>query len=207
MIFAGNFIPRDWIGCYGQLMPISNNGALYSLLSTHYGGNGRTDFGIPDLRGRAPIGMGQGPGMFPIKLGQHIGSQSVNLNVSQLPTHSHSASFQPQLSPGSDLTATATATVNAANGAGSQDDAEGAYWATAQAGNRATSNGYSAKKNTRMAADAVEIEVQLSGQPSGIIGGTVQVSSAGSSTAVPTMSPSLGVQYIMSANGVYPSRS
>ncbi len=69
-LFAGNFAPRGWAFCEGQILPISQNTALFSILGTTYGGDGRTTFALPDLRGRVPVGAGTGPGLAPVKLGQ-----------------------------------------------------------------------------------------------------------------------------------------
>ena len=90
VLFAGNFAPRGWAFCQGQLLSISTNTALFSILGTTYGGNGQTTFALPDLRGRVPIGPGQGPGLTPVTLGQQAGSESVTLTVSQMPAHNHS---------------------------------------------------------------------------------------------------------------------
>jgi len=90
-MFAGNFAPRGWALCDGQLLPISNNTALFSLLGTTYGGDGRTTFALPDLRGRAPIHAGQGPGLTNKTLGQKGGEETVLLTVNQLPSHTHTA--------------------------------------------------------------------------------------------------------------------
>jgi microcystin-dependent protein len=88
-IFAGNFAPRNWMFCDGQLLPIAQNSALFSLLGTTYGGDGRTTFGLPDLRGRAPIHEGTGPGLTPKSLGSKGGSETTTLTASQLPAHTH----------------------------------------------------------------------------------------------------------------------
>lgn len=88
-MFAGNFAPRGWAFCDGQLLPISQNQALFSILGTTYGGDGRTTFALPDLRGRAPIHEGRGPGLTPRSLGQRLGSESTTLTVSQMPSHAH----------------------------------------------------------------------------------------------------------------------
>jgi microcystin-dependent protein len=88
-LFAGNFAPRGYALCQGQLLPIAQNTALFSILGTTYGGNGVTTFALPDLRGRAPIGVGQGPGLSTIDLGQVGGQESVTLTVNQLAPHSH----------------------------------------------------------------------------------------------------------------------
>lgn len=92
-MFAGNFAPRGWAFCNGQLLAISSNTALFSILGTTYGGDGRTTFGLPDLRGRVPVhsGSSTGPGLSPRPLGQRGGSEINVLNVTQLPSHSHLA--------------------------------------------------------------------------------------------------------------------
>ena len=89
VMFAGNFAPRGWAFCQGQIMSIAQNTALFSLLGTTYGGNGQTTFALPDLRGRVPVGTGQGPGLSSYTLGQQSGSESVTLVPTQLPAHSH----------------------------------------------------------------------------------------------------------------------
>ncbi|MCA9638552.1 MAG: phage tail protein [Myxococcales bacterium] len=89
MMFAGNFAPRGWALCDGQLLPISQNQALFSILGTTYGGDGRTTFALPDLRGRAPIHAGHGPGLSDYRLGQKGGAESVTLTVNQMPSHNH----------------------------------------------------------------------------------------------------------------------
>jgi microcystin-dependent protein len=88
-MFAGNFAPRGWAFCDGQLLAVSQNDALFSLLGTIYGGDGRTTFGLPDLRGRVPIHAGSGPGLSPRRLGAKAGEEKVNLTVGQLPSHGH----------------------------------------------------------------------------------------------------------------------
>jgi len=88
-IFAGTFAPRNWAMCNGQLMSIAQNTALFALLGTTYGGNGQTTFGLPDLRGRAAIHMGQGPGLPNYDLGETGGEEMVTLLNSQIPSHSH----------------------------------------------------------------------------------------------------------------------
>ena len=101
-MFAGNFAPRGWAFCNGQVLPISGNEALFSIIGTNYGGNGRTTFALPDLRGRVPIGAGTGPGLAPIRLGQKIGSETATL--SSTPAHSHSAGSSQTGSTGSATT-------------------------------------------------------------------------------------------------------
>ncbi|KJK18756.1 phage tail protein [Pseudomonas sp. NPDC087612] len=88
-MFGGNFAPRGYAMCSGQLMAISQNAALFSILGTIYGGDGRVTFGLPDLRGRSPVGWGQGPGLGEVDLGETGGSQNTTLTVQQMPMHSH----------------------------------------------------------------------------------------------------------------------
>lgn len=88
-MFAGNFAPKGWALCNGQIMPISQNTALFSLLGTTYGGNGTTTFALPDLRGRAPMQQGQGPGLSPRVLGELGGEESVTLLSTEMPAHTH----------------------------------------------------------------------------------------------------------------------
>ncbi len=90
--FGGNFAPRGWAMCNGQILAIAQNTALFSLLGTTYGGNGQTTFALPDLRSRAPVHFGQGPGLSSYDLGQQGGSETQALTVNNLPPHSHAAS-------------------------------------------------------------------------------------------------------------------
>ncbi|MDB6026340.1 MAG: Microcystin dependent protein [Verrucomicrobiales bacterium] len=90
VMFAGNFAPRGWALCQGQLLSIAQNSALFSILGTTYGGDGVQTFALPDLRGRVPAGNGQGPGLSSYTLGQQGGVESVTLITSQIPAHSHS---------------------------------------------------------------------------------------------------------------------
>ena len=94
MMFGGNFAPRNWAFCDGQLLAISQNQALFSILGTTYGGDGRTTFGLPDLRGRVPVHAGSGPGLPSVRLGQKGGEATVTLNANQMPAHAHSATIE-----------------------------------------------------------------------------------------------------------------
>ena len=110
-IYGFNFPPKNWAFCNGQLLPIAQNQALFSLLGTTYGGNGVTTFALPNLQGRVPVQWGQGPGLSNYVLGQQAGSTSVTLLSTQMPAHSH--------------------TVTASSNAPSQGSPAGAAWATA----------------------------------------------------------------------------
>lgn len=101
MMFAGNFAPRGWAFCDGNILAVSSNSALFSILGTTYGGDGRTTFALPDLRGRVAIHPGNGPGLDGYKLGQRGGNQSTVINQQNLPAHSHGlvGSDQPAAQP------------------------------------------------------------------------------------------------------------
>jgi microcystin-dependent protein len=109
-IFGFNFAPRGWATCDGQLLPISQNTALFSLLGTTYGGDGRSTFGLPNLQGRAPMHPGQGPGLSLRDLGETGGSESVSLLQSEMPSHSHA--------------------LRASSGDGTDQTPQGSYFAT-----------------------------------------------------------------------------
>lgn len=132
-MFGGNFAPRGWAFCDGQLLPIAQNTALFSILGTTYGGDGRTTFALPDLRGRTPMHPGHGPGLSSRLLGQKGGSEAVTLTANEIPSHSHAA--------------------NCVTPAGNTNDAAGAVWAD-DAG--VSSGTYStATPNATMAAGAI----------------------------------------------------
>jgi microcystin-dependent protein len=92
-IFPFNFAPKGWAFCDGQLLPLSQNTALFSLLGTTYGGNGKSNFALPDLQGRAPMHPGQGPGLSLHDLGETGGSETVTLLESEIPAHSHAVNI------------------------------------------------------------------------------------------------------------------
>ena len=100
IMFAGNFAPRGWALCNGALLPISQNTALFSILGTIYGGDGRTTFGVPDLRGRVPVGMGSGPGLDVVAQGELGGRNNTSLTVANLPAHNHVATLIAERAPG-----------------------------------------------------------------------------------------------------------
>ncbi len=104
VMFGGNFAPRGWAFCNGQLLAINQNQALFSLLGTTYGGDGRTTFALPELRGRVALHSGNGsagPGLTPRPLGQRSGSETNTLNVTQLPSHNHTATMRAESDAGS----------------------------------------------------------------------------------------------------------
>lgn len=113
-MFAGNFAPRGWLFCNGQLLPINQNQALFALLGTTYGGNGTTTFQLPNLQGRVPVDDGNGAGLPPVALGQAGGAENVTLTVAQMPVHTHQ--------------------LNALSSAGTQAGPGGGVWASASPG-------------------------------------------------------------------------
>ena len=129
--FGFNFPPRGWAFCAGQLLPISQNTALFSILGTTYGGDGRTTFGLPNLQGNVPIHQGAGPGLTPRSLGEMGGEEAVALNLGQMPSHSHAA--------------------NCNSGAGNNYGPTNNYWAADGGG----ANEYSPGGGAQMAANAL----------------------------------------------------
>jgi Microcystin-dependent protein len=128
-MFAGNFAPKAWQFCQGQVLAISSNTALYSLLGTTYGGNGQTTFGLPNLMGRCIVGAGTGPGLSPYRLGQSGGAETVTLTSAQMPMHAHPMQV--------------TITQSCLNDTGNESSPDGGIYA----GNGA---GYSSGANARM---------------------------------------------------------
>jgi microcystin-dependent protein len=102
-LFAGNFAPRGWAFCEGQLLAINSHQALFSILGTTYGGDGRTTFALPDLRGRVPVQRGSGPGLSPVRLGQRFGVAEIPMGeraVTNVPVHQIDPSDGSKLVPG-----------------------------------------------------------------------------------------------------------
>lgn len=146
-MFAGNFPPRGSAFCNGQLLPIQQNEALFSILGTTYGGDGRTSFALPDLRGRAPIQQGTGPGLSSYSLGQKVGQESITLTQAQLPAHTH------------------TANTVAAQGNGTTNVADGnSFSHTARTANDATNLYNSSAPTINMHANSVAIGETGQGQ-------------------------------------------
>lgn len=139
MAFGGNFAPLGWALCNGSLLPIAEYDALFSLIGTTYGGDGQTTFAVPDLRGRAALHQGQGPGLSNYVLGQNGGAEGVTLSASQLPPHSH-----PVLSN---------------SGAGTGPSPSGAVWAGSPV------NIYTAGAAANAAMDATSIAPSGGSQP------------------------------------------
>ena len=101
IMFGGNFAPRGWALCDGQLLPINQYQALFSLLGTTYGGDGRTTFALPELRGRAPVHSGQGPGLTDRRLGSKGGTETNTLVTANMPSHNHNPQLRAESAAGS----------------------------------------------------------------------------------------------------------
>jgi microcystin-dependent protein len=111
-MFAGNFAPRGFAFCDGQLLAVSQNDALFSLFGTIYGGDGKTTFGLPDLRGRIPLHQGQGPGLSNRKLGSKGGAEKETLTLNQMPGHMHTAQASDNVATATTLSGNVLARIN-----------------------------------------------------------------------------------------------
>lgn len=181
-VMGANFCPRGSVPTDGRLLPISQNNALFSLLGTNFGGDGRTTFGVPDLRGRAAVGEGQGPGLATKRLGYKYGSENVTLSVANMPTHNHAAGItKPHV--GSMMEAT-TEVANTSDPAGN-------YLANSQ---RAAIY--------RTAADTTDVEPMATSE-----GAQVTVGNSGGNQSFSVQSPVLGMTSCMCTVGLFPSRN
>jgi len=188
MAFAGNYAPAGWAMCFGQLLAISSNAALFSLVGTAYGGNGTSTFGLPDLRGRTPIGQGQGPGLSNYSWGQTGGSESVILSLNNLPSHTHTADA-------SSLVVTPSASTAAGTTNTPGPTLVPAVLPIIGGGPSATPmKGYAVKNNsTTLAADTVT--------------GGVVIGLTGSGLPVSILNPYVAITYAIATQGIYPTRN
>lgn len=206
--FAGNFAPRNWALCSGQLLPISSNSALFSLLGTTYGGDGRTTFGLPDLRGRVPIHEGTGPGLTPRNLGARSGSETNVLTYSQLPVHNHLATATLAGVPVPvTMNGLANLEILTNSAQGTEDSPSGNYLAAGPTVGKTPITPYSTtQNNTKMAAQSAAVSVQGTVDLSQVQA-HVTVNNAGNSSAVNNMQPWLAINFIICMQGIYPSRN
>lgn len=179
-LFAGNFAPRTWAYCEGQILPISTYQALFSLLGTMYGGDGRTTFGLPELRGRTVVGEGTGTGLSHYSLGERTGIDDVTLTTAQIPSHTHGVS--------SNLTGVVHPGCSTEEG--TTDDPSGAYPALPPDGETIY--------NTNV--DGLMANSQLA------ISGSVQCFPNGGNLSHENRQPYLAVNYIICLQGIFPSR-
>lgn len=187
--FAGTFTIRDFVMCNGEMIQINQFQALFSLLGTTYGGDGRTTFAAPDLRGRSPIGFGPRTGGSNYRLGEIAGNEEAKLSDSNIPSHTHTATFTS--------TGTAASSLQVAtNPANTSSPDEGCYLA-------AGSSAMYYKPSALSPANLVNIKGQ--GAPS--TEGKVDVGFTGRNIKFSVLSPVLAINWLLSTNGVYPSRS
>ena len=203
-----NFAPQGWLKCEGQILSIAQHTPLYAAIGSAFGGDGRTNFALPDLRGRVPVGTGSGLGMQgSLYIGQQVGQETTQLTVDNLPAHKHDATFTGTGGSASEPMKI-DVTVNAHDGQGDKDTAHGNYWATSVAdegkGSLITPKGYSSTANTQMNSSAVTATV--SGSAGGITGGNVSIGDTGSGTVIDNRQPSLALTYIICIDGIFPPR-
>ncbi len=177
-MFAGNFAPRGWALCEGQLLSVSQNQALFSILGTTYGGDGRTTFALPDLRGRVVIHPGQGPGLSSHRLGEKGGQENVTLTVDQMPSHTHKLDYSfPRV----------------------DSENKGAAMALPEAKSLKSADIQPMRESVTKTAKAEQMMGKATAVPSA-------VKPAGGDQPHDNMPPYLVINYIICVNGVYPSR-
>jgi microcystin-dependent protein len=184
-LFPCNFAPKGWAFCNGQLMLISQNTALFSLLGTTYGGDGRSNFALPNLQGRVPIGFGQGPGLTLRSLGELGGADTVALDAGSMPQHTHAIGV--------------ALTANARNAPGNQQSPVGNVPAIEAAGVTATYS--NAGPNADMRANAITFGGTATAQPAGGAG------QSGAANPHENRQPYLALNYCIALQGVFPPRS
>lgn len=196
-LFGGNFTIRGYASAQGQLLPISQNTALFSLFGTTYGGDGRTTFALPDLRGRSPIGQGTGPGLDTIRLGQRGGSPTHTLSVLEMPSHNHAASTTIVNNVDSSAS---SATLRALAANADTNVPTGSVLANSPRRENIYNSG---TPNVDMSADAIVLDVQVSVSSNA----TTTVLPAGGSVPFNIRSPYLGMNWLVATQGIFPSRS
>lgn len=180
-----NWAPRAWMLCAGQLLPISQFSAVFSLIGTIYGGDGRTTFALPDLRGRAPMAAGNGPGVTAYNIGQKTGANTTTLQVSNIPPHNHSSS-------------TAGLRVSLAA-------------STSDATSATPVNNYALSKVVD-ATNFGDVHVYGPNVPNvalagGGVSGSITINNTGGGQSFSLMQPSLAIQFIFCMQGIFPPRS
>lgn len=174
-----NFNPRGWAFCNGALIGIAQNSALFSLLGTTFGGNGQTTFGLPDYRGRSPVGQGQGPGLAAITQGEMAGAENISLTLAQLPMHVPAVVVNvaiPAVTTSANVAATPSTT---------------SHLGPVAAGGRPGTLYSTDPTDTTLAPFAAQ----------------VTVSPVGGSQPVPLRNPFLGTNFIIALEGIFPSRN
>lgn len=192
-VTAASFCPRGYLQANGQILPISQYQALFSLLGTAYGGDGRASFGIPDLRGRSIAGVGQGPGLSQVLPGQKRGREAVVQSIAQMPQHTHAATA-------TEAGSAVTVTLSAKQVAGQNIPEEG-YLLGAGGSGPSSASVYVEPSTPGDTVNLGGVEVSTSG---GSI--SVDIGTSGASNYLPTTPPQLGLRYCIALEGIYPSR-
>lgn len=198
LTFGFNFAPSQWALCNGQQIAISQNQALFALLGTVYGGNGVSTFQLPNLQSRSPIGFGQGLGLSSYVLGQAAGTEQVSLLISNMPTHTHTATFTPS-GGGTAPTVTLNASTNTTGN--TSVPASGSFLSANHAGTSSIN---------MWAPSTATASVPLGGVTvSGGTGGGGTVSNATTGQGLPTaiMNPYLALNFSISLFGIFPTRN
>ncbi|MCG5073233.1 phage tail protein [Paraburkholderia tagetis] len=188
-----NYAPNGWAFCQGQVLPIAQNTALFALLGTTYGGNGTTTFQLPDLRGRMPVGMGQGLGLSSIALGEQGGTENATLTTQNMPMHTHTAT----VSGGGAVTG------QIAVPAATSTTGEGAMPGTSTVLGPISAGGRPGALYSTGTADTTlaPFNVTLQGAAP-----TIQNSLAGGSLPFALRNPYLGINFVIALQGIFPSR-
>ncbi len=182
-LFGGNFAPRTWAFCQGQLESIAQNQALFSLVGTIYGGDGRTTFGLPDLRGRTAISPGMGPGLSDRIQGQRSGTETVTLNIIEMPSHNHAITSNGTISAG----------IHVTSGDGDTNNPN-------EANSISSSVTFNPALSTGVGAPYTSLVSIAGGIPSSTINN-------GGSQPHNNMQPYLAIPYIICLQGLYPARN
>lgn len=184
-----NFAPMDWAFCSGQQIPVQQNQALFALLSNQFGGNGTTNFNLPDLRGRCMIGQGAGPNLTHRVVGQSAGTENSQLSLTNIPPHNHTAT----------IGGTAAASFKMSGDLGDIDDPTGAMFAKIKSGAN-LQKGYDKTPSTvvTMSPDSVTLDTSKL---------AVSISNTGSGAQFNNMPPFVVINYIIATAGLFPSRS
>lgn len=190
-MFAGNFAPRGWAFCQGQLMSISQNQALFSIIGTIYGGDGRTTFALPDLRGRVARGTGNGPGLQTAVIGQKGGTEFKVLSLLEMPQHTHAAVFNGN---------GGAASIAIPTYADEADETEPSNQSSLAIGN------FQGNETSMYTTQAPDGTLKPFNAPV-TASGTVTVGNTGASQSFDNRQPFTTINYIICTEGVYPSRS
>lgn len=202
-----NFAPRDYTFCAGQIIPISSNQALFALLGATFGGDGRTSLGVPDLRGRAPVGCSEMgtpiPPLSPVRWGERGGLQYITLSQSQMPTHNHTAEFTPSGGGGSvNVEVANTSGTLPSSGLAPSPVSDGDYMSLVD------NSGSTLKSFVTPAEAQAAGSVSIGGvSGGGSSGGVVTVDNAGASSVIDIQNPYIGMSYVIAIDGIFPSRN